>query len=410
MNPLAALALNDALGAQDHTVVIRLGELIEDLADLVHSELLRGFLAKGGEYLVSVVMVVVIVTAAGTALAMLVMMLVVVVVVMMSAVTLVIIVIVVMMSAATFVIVVVVVMSAAALVVVVIVVVMSAATLVIIVIVVMMLAATFVIVVVVIVVMTVTATFVIVVVVVMVMVVLMLLLKCLYSVLKGVLMLHSGENILAVKRVPWGGDDYRALVMLTKERYALGDSFIPCSLRMRENDSRSVGDLIVIELAKVLHIHLALIYVGNGGKAVESRAVVLCGLSGSDNVGKLANARGLDNNSVGVILLDNLNESLGEIANQRAADAARGHLGDLNARIGKETAVNTDLTKLVLDKNHLFARVGLFNKLLNQRGLTSAEEAGKYINFCHFVQLLNSNSFTNNIVLQIFKKVKITFL
>ena len=215
-----------------------------------------------------------------------------------------------------------------------------------------------------------------VIVVVMVMVVvLMLFLKCLYSVLKGVLMLHSGENILAVKRVPGGSDDYRALVMLTKERYALGDFFIPCSLRMRENDSRSIGDLIVIELAKVLHIHLALIYVGNGGKAIESRAVLLCCLSGSDNVGKLANARGLDNNSVGVILLDNLNESLGEIANQRAADAARVHLGNFNARIGKETAVNTDLAKLVLDKNHLFARVGLFNKLLNQRGLTSAEKA-----------------------------------
>ena len=344
MDPLAALALNDALSAQDHTVVIRLGELIEDLADLVHSELLRGFLAKGGKYLVGVVMVVVIVAATGAALAVIVMML----VLMMMLVL-------VMMSAATLVIIVVMMMLATALVVVV--VMMMLATAFVLVVVMMMLAATFVLVVV------------------MVMVVLMLLLKCLYSVLEGVLMLHSGENILAVKRVPGGGDDDRALVMLTKERYALGDFFIPCSLRMRENDSRSIGDLIVIELAKVLHIHLALIYVGNGGKAVESRAVVLCGLSGSDNVGKLANARGLDNNSVGVILLDNLNESLGEIANQRAADTARVHLGDLNARIGKETAVNTDLAKLVLDKNHLFARVGLFNKLLNQRGLTSAEEA-----------------------------------
>ena len=152
--------------------------------------------------------------------------------------------------------------------------------------------------------------------VVMMVVMLMLLLKRLYGVLKGVLMLHSRENIFTRESIPRSSHDNRALVMLTKKRYALGDSFIPCGLGVGENDGRGIGDLIVIELAKVLHIHLALIYVGNGGKAVETSSVLLCGLSGSDNVGELANARGLDNNSVGIILLDNLYKCLREIANQ----------------------------------------------------------------------------------------------
>jgi hypothetical protein len=163
--------------------------------------------------------------------------------------------------------------------------------------------------------------------------------------------------------------------MLTEERYALGDLLVLCGLGMGENDGGSVGDLIVIELAKVLHIHLALINVCNGGEAVEGCAVLLGGLCRANNVGKLADARGLDNNSVGIILLENLYKCLGEITNKRAADTTRVHLGNLNACIGKEAAVNTDLAKLVLNKHNLLGSVCLFNQLLNQRGLTRTEEA-----------------------------------
>ena len=144
-------------------------------------------------------------------------------------------------------------------------------------------------------------------------------------------------------------------------------------------------DLIIIELAKVLHIHLTLVHVGNGGKAIKRSTVLLGGLCRADNVRKLANTRGLDNNSVGSVFLKHLNQRLGEITNKRAADTAGVHLGDLNARIGKEAAVNTDLAKLVLDKNNLLACIRFFNKLLYQRGFTCAEEAREYIYFCHFL-------------------------
>ena len=213
---------------------------------------------------------------------------------------------------------------------------------------------------------------------------LMLLLKGLNRIGESVLLLHSGKNILTVKQVPRRGNDSRALVMLAKKLYALGNLLVLCALCMREYDSRSVLDLVVIELTEVLHIHFALINVGNCGKAVEDCSVLLGGFGGADNVGELTYARGLDNNSVGGILLKHLYKRLRKIADKRAADTAGVHLGDLNAGIGKEAAVNTDLTELVLNKNDLLACVGLFNKLLNKRGLARAEEAGKYIYLCHY--------------------------
>ena len=349
MDPLTALALNDTLGTEDHAVLVRLREGLENRLDLFPAKLLGGLLANRGEDLVCVVMVVVVVMTSAAA------MLVVVVVMML-------VVVVTVATALAFLVVIVVVM---------LVVVMTVATA-------LALLVVIVVVMLVIVVTVTTALALLVVIVVMVMmfvVMVVLLFKSVHSILEGILMLHSKKNILTVKAIPGGSHDNGGLIMLTEERYALGDLLILCSLGMRKNDGGCVGDLIVIELAKVLHIHLALINVCNGGEAIKHRTVVLGGLCRTNNVRKLANARGLDNNSVGIILLKNLYKRLGEITNKRAADTARVHLGDLNARICKEAAVNTDLAKLVLDKHDLLACICLFDQLLNQRGLTRTEEA-----------------------------------
>ena len=225
----------------------------------------------------------------------------------------------------------------------------------------------------------------------------MLFLKSLYRILKSVLVLHGRKNILAVKAIPGSCHDNSAFVMLAKKIYTLADLLISCALCMRKHDRRSVLDLVVIELAKVLHIHLTLVYVGNRSEAIKRCAMLLRGLSRANNVGKLAYARGLNDDSVGIVLLKNLYKRLGKITNQRATDATRIHLGNLNSRISKEATVDTDLTKLILDKNNLLACICFLNKLLNQRGLTCAKEAGKYIYFSHFKSPLN-NTFTNNII------------
>jgi len=224
------------------------------------------------------------------------------------------------------------------------------------------------------------------VVVMMVMLVVMVLLffKMLNGVLKGVAMLHSRKNILTVKAIPRGSDDCSAFVVLTKKLYALCNFFVLCTLGVREDYGRCVLNLVVVELAEVLHIHLALIDVGNSREAIKLCANT-CVLNSLDNVGKLADTRGLYNYSVGGILLKHLDKRLGEIANQRAADAARVHLGDVDACISEETAVNTDFTKLVLNKHKLFTCIRFLNKLLNESGLTCSEEARKNIYFGHFI-------------------------
>ena len=211
----------------------------------------------------------------------------------------------------------------------------------------------------------------------------MLFLESLYRILNGILMLHSKENVLTVKEIPGSSHDNGLRIVLTKERNALGNLLILGTLCMGENDRGSVLNLVVIELAKVLHIHLALINVGNGGKAVKMCAMILSSLGCADNVRELTNSRGLDDDSIGIILLKNLNKSLGKIANKRAADTAGVHLGNLDTCIGKEAAVYTDLAKLVLNENNLLTCVCLFNQLLDKRGFTCAKEAGKYINICH---------------------------
>ena len=152
---------------------------------------------------------------------------------------------------------------------------------------------------------------------------------------------------------------------------------------VRKNDAGSVGNLVVIELTKVLHIHLALVDVGNGSEAVECSVLGLYGLYRLDNIGKLTNATGLNNNSVGVEFIKHLCKRLREITYERATDTAGVHLGNLNACILEEATVNADFTELVLDKHELFACVSFLNKLLYKSSLAGSEEAGENIYFRH---------------------------
>ena len=157
-----------------------------------------------------------------------------------------------------------------------------------------------------------------------------------------------------------------------------------------EDDAARVLDLIVEELAEVLHIDLALARVRHGDEAVELDIGVLLGhvLHRADHVAQLADAAGLDDDAVGGELALHVLEGLAEVTHQGAADAAGGHFGDLHAGILQEAAVNADLAEFILDQHDLFALVGLVQQLLDQRGLARAEKAGDNIDFCH-----NSSSF-----------------
>ena len=164
---------------------------------------------------------------------------------------------------------------------------------------------------------------------------------------------------------------------------ALGDG-----IGTGQDDGGGRLDLVVVELAEVLHIHLDLARVGHGHGIAQGDIVVRHPTHGGDDVGQLANAGGLDENAVGVVLGDDLLQRLAEVAHQRAADAAGVHLGDVDAGILQKAAVNADLAELVLDQHQLLPLVAFSDHLFDQGRLARAEKAGENINFCHKKHLL----------------------
>ena len=141
--------------------------------------------------------------------------------------------------------------------------------------------------------------------------------------------------------------------------------------------------LVVIKLAKVFHIHFALVYVNDNGIRAKLRIGSVDALYRLYNVGKLADSRRLDNNSVGVQFVKHLAKRGGKITDERAADTARVHFGYFNSRIAEKAAVNSDFSKFVFNQNELFTDVRLGYKLLDKRGFSRAEKARKNIYFRH---------------------------
>ena len=195
--------------------------------------------------------------------------------------------------------------------------------------------------------------------------------------------LHGFEDLRAAQLVPRGGDDGGDGVLLAQQRDAGRELILAHAAGAGENDGAGVLHLIVEELAEVLHIHFALRRVHDRGEAVERQRVGVHALYGADHVGQLADAGRLDQNAVGVELVEHLLERLGEVAHQTAADAAGVHLVDLYAGVLQKAAVNGDLAELVFDQHNLFALIGLRDQLFDERGLAGAEKARKDINFCH---------------------------
>ena len=196
------------------------------------------------------------------------------------------------------------------------------------------------------------------------------------------------DQLLARQLTPGGGDNGSDGIMLPQHgngrvQLALGDG-----IGTGQDDGGGGFDLVVVELAEVLHIHLDLARVGHG-HGVAQRDLVIRHLAHSgDDVGQLAHAGRLDQNTVGMVLGNDLLQRLAKIAHQRAADAAGVHFGDVDAGILQKAAVNADLAELVLDQHQLLPLVTFGDHLFDQGRLARTEEAGENINFCHKKHLL----------------------
>ena len=227
--------------------------------------------------------------------------------------------------------------------------------------------------------------------VVMLVLVLGLLGKELQLLFKGILVLHRLEYLCAGELIPRGGNDGGVLVVLAQQSDAGFKLFGLDTVRAAQNDGVCVLDLVVIELAEVLHIHFALVCIGNGGEAIQRNVFHVQVLHGTDHIAQLAYAGRLDQNAVRVVGLQHLTQRLAEVAHKAAADAALAHLGDFNAGILQKAAVNGNLAELVFDEDELFALKSFGDQLADQRGFACAEEAGKNIDFRHILMPFRNN-------------------
>ena len=234
-----------------------------------------------------------------------------------------------------------------------------------------------------------------------VMVVLMLVLRLIRLVLSAHMrqqlvrqrdLFDGAEDGHAVQLVPGCGENGGIGVLLPQQRHGGLQLLLAQPLGAGEDDGTGGLDLVVVELAEVLHVYLDLGGVRYGHKAVQLHVrYVLHGvLHRHDHVAELANAAGLDEDAVRVELLMYVLQRLVEVAHQRAADAPGGHFTDLHAGVLQEPTVNADLTELVFDQYQLLAGEGLGQQFLDKGRLTCAQESGNDVDLCHSKNLLFS--------------------
>ena len=141
--------------------------------------------------------------------------------------------------------------------------------------------------------------------------------------------------------------------------------------------------LVVVELTKVLHIELHLAGIGNSNSITQLHIMTGHLLHSTDHIGQLADTGGFNDDPVGMILSNDLFQSLAEVTHQAAADTTGIHLRNIDASFLQKAAVNANLTKFVFNQNQFLILITFGDHFLDQSSLTCAKEARVNINFCH---------------------------
>ena len=130
--------------------------------------------------------------------------------------------------------------------------------------------------------------------VVIVVIMMMVLVRLLFEFLElhrnGGLLLHGGHQLLAGELVPRGRDEHGVGVVVADELDALVELLLRNILRAREDDRVGGFDLVIVEFAEVLHIHLALRRVGNRHETSERHIVGRDLAHGADDIRELTDA------------------------------------------------------------------------------------------------------------------------
>ena len=211
----------------------------------------------------------------------------------------------------------------------------------------------------------------------MVMVLMLLLIRIIFEILHDVFhicgVLHRFQDLLSGYIIPCGGDDPCFTVMLADLCYRFRQLLIGYILRSAEHHGSCGLDLIQEEFTKVLHVNLRLGHIHHSCSCIQLQIHGFRRLLDRlYHIGKLSDARRLDDDAVRMVLLHYLLQSFAEVTYQRTADAAGIQFIYNDAGILQKPSVNTDLTEFILDQNHLLTGKNLLQKLFDQRCFSGA--------------------------------------
>ena len=201
--------------------------------------------------------------------------------------------------------------------------------------------------------------------------------------LHGGIAVHGVQQLRTGQFMPGGRHQGGMGIVFPQQRNGSIQLGLRNGIRAGQNDSFGSFHLIVVEFTEILHVDLHLAGIHNRHRVAQLNILSRHLFNGSHHIGQLSHAGGLDHDPVGMILLDHLGQSLAEIANQAAANAAGIHFCDVDARILQKAAVNADLAEFVLDQHQLLAAICFLDHFLDQSGLAGTKEAGINIDFCH---------------------------
>lgn len=91
--------------------------------------------------------------------------------------------------------------------------------------------------------------------------------------------------------------------MFPQQRHSIQKFFLIHPAGAAEHNGSGVLNLVVEKLTEVFHINFALCGIGDSDESVEYNLVVIQALDGSNDIGQLAHARGLNENPVRVKLI-----------------------------------------------------------------------------------------------------------
>ena len=197
----------------------------------------------------------------------------------------------------------------------------------------------------------------------------------------GCATIHSTQQLGAAELIPGSGHDGSVVIVFPKHFNCLMKLLLGNTIGTGQHDCGSGFHLIVIKLAKVLHINLDLTCIYHRNGIAQGHTLYL--FHRCDHIRQLAHTGGLDDDAFRGIGIQRLPQSLTKIAHQGAANAAGVHLRNIDTGILQKTAVNADLTEFVLDQHQLLSCVCLLNHFLDQGGFTCTQKAGINIDNCH---------------------------